>query len=77
MLPLLVWAAGRWALRRRVAGMVCRLRRDSLRGAWEKLEPSARQLAQASGLQAAPGLDDWLWANSVFWCAATPCCGPG
>lgn len=47
-----------------------RLRRDSLRGAWEKLEPSARQLAQASGLQAAPGLDDWLWANSVFWSRA-------
>lgn len=44
-----------------------RLRQRSLREAWARLEPAARQLAREAGLAAGPTLDDWVWANSVFW----------
>jgi hypothetical protein len=44
-----------------------RLRQKALRDTWAQLEPAARQLAERSGATGAPSLDDWLWANSVFW----------
>ena len=45
-----------------------RLRQKALRDSWARLEPAARQLAERAGAAAgAPTLEDWLWANSVFW----------
>ena len=44
-----------------------RLRRKALRDSWAQLEPAARRLAERAGAAGAPTLEDWLWANSVFW----------
>lgn len=46
--------------------LYCRLRQKSLLEAWARLEPAAAQLAEQSGLPA-PGFEDWVWANSIFW----------
>lgn len=43
-----------------------RLRQKGLREAWARLEPAARQLAEGEGCPPAT-LEDWVWANSVFW----------
>ena len=44
-----------------------RMRGKVLRDSWSRLEPAARQLAERAGVAGAPTLEDWLWANSVFW----------
>ena len=44
----------------------CRLRQKGLRDAWVRLEPAARQLAEGEGALPAT-LEDWVWANSLFW----------
>lgn len=44
----------------------CRLRQKGLRDAWVRLEPAARQLAEGEGAPPAT-LEDWVWANSLFW----------
>ncbi|PRW58784.1 ribulose-1,5 bisphosphate carboxylase oxygenase large subunit N- chloroplastic isoform X1 [Chlorella sorokiniana] len=46
-----------------------RLRQKGLREAWMRLEPVARQLSEAEGAPPAT-LEDWVWANSLFWSRA-------
>ena len=44
-----------------------RVRKRSLAAQWERLEPAARQVAAAAGVEGAPTEDDFLWAQSIFW----------
>lgn len=48
------------------------VRRRAIEGAWPRLAPAAAALAVAEGGTAtpAPTLDDYKWANSVFWSRA-------
>lgn len=50
-----------------------KLKKEALRGWWQRLEPVAQQLVLSEGVgpeKGTPTWDDFLWAHSIFWSRA-------
>ena len=47
-----------------------RSKHRQLQALWKHLEPRLLAIAEAEGINTPPSFDDFLWAFSIWWCAA-------